>query len=331
MSTERALYRTPIVVSVLLHMAVLVPVLMPREPPGLAEGTGGSGFAVSIATADEATGAPGTEAPDIETIDAGPSPDEVSASMIEPAEAAAETTAEPIGAEIVEAVEPPVAEPDEADEVEPGSVAAAMPTTIVAAASPDAAEVPPEEVQAEVPTERLETVGVEDAATATTAQAPPTEKPAETSLRKRPAKADSVEMAERTATTGEQQDSAPKAKAGDGGTGSADSGSSVAAIDSSIHTGMADYQFLLQAWLERHKRYPRRAERRNLQGTAKLRFTIDRAGNVLSYRIQESSGHAVLDEEVEAMIRRAAPLPPAPPDMQSARLEFVVPVQFVLQ
>lgn len=38
----------------------------------------------------------------------------------------------------------------------------------------------------------------------------------------------------------------------------------------------------------------------------------------------------MLDEEVEAMIRRAAPLPAAPAEVQDARLEFVVPVQFVL-
>lgn len=34
-----------------------------------------------------------------------------------------------------------------------------------------------------------------------------------------------------------------------------------------------------QAWLERHKRYPRRARLRHLQGTALLHFTMDREGS----------------------------------------------------
>ncbi|MGH6927532.1 MAG: energy transducer TonB, partial [Dongiaceae bacterium] len=172
---------------------------------------------------------------------------------------------------------------------------------------------------------------VEDSATAAKAQELPKEKPAEKVAKTPPAKSDAVETAEWTTTTGERQDDVPKTTAGDGGDGSADSGSDVAAIDSAIRRGMADYQFLLQAWLEKHKKYPRRAKQRHWQGTVMLQFTIDRAGNVLDYRIRESSGHTVLDEEVEAMIRRAAPLPPVPEEMQSARLEFVVPVQFFLK
>lgn len=357
MATERGLYRSPIVVSVLLHAAVIVPVLLIREPPGLAEGTGTSGFAVSFESAEGATGAAGAEVPDIETIDAGPNPDEVSATMAEPEEVAAEAEPEAVDAEAVTAVEPPSAAPDEAEDSEPETVAAAEPATEVTAAAPEAAEpepapapeppaqtpsetaeVPLEQVQAqpppkqaEAPAETVETVAVEDSATAATAQEPPQEKPTEKSTKKAPAKSDSLETAERTAPTGERQAHEPKTKTGDGGDGSADSGSGVAAIDSSIRRGMADYQFLLQAWLEKHKKYPRRAEQRHWQGTVMLHFVIDRAGNVLSYHIQESSGHAVLDEEVEAMIRRATPLPPVPEEMQSARLDFVVPVQFFLK
>ncbi len=360
MATERAIYRSPIVVSVLLHAAVILPVLLIREPPGLAEGTGTRGLVVSFESAEGATGAAGAEVPDIETIDAGPNPDEISATMVEPEEVAAEAEPEAVDTEAVTAIEPPIAVPDEAVDSEPETVVAAEPAPTVTAAAPEAAEpepapapeppaqtpsetaeIPLEEVQAQPPpkqaeapaetVETVETVAAEDSATAATAQEPPVEKPAEKSTEKAPAKSDSVETAERTTTTGEEQADEPRTKAGDGGDGSADSGSDVAAIDSAIRRGMADYQFLLQAWLEKHKKYPRRAKQRHWQGTVMLHFVIDRAGNVLSYRIQESSGHAVLDEEVEAMIRRAAPLPPVPEEMQSARLEFIVPVQFFLK
>jgi protein TonB len=93
----------------------------------------------------------------------------------------------------------------------------------------------------------------------------------------------------------------------------------------------ADYLASLLAWLERHKEYPREAQRRRQEGTAILAFELDRQGRVLSYRVKTSSGFAELDREVEAMIRRAEPLPPMPADMVRARLELQVPVQFRLR
>jgi len=92
-----------------------------------------------------------------------------------------------------------------------------------------------------------------------------------------------------------------------------------------------DYLFLLRVWLERHKEYPRLAQARRQQGRAMLRFTIDRQGRVTSQRIERSTGHAILDREVEAMIRRADPLPAPPPDMPQDHLELIVPVEFFLR
>jgi protein TonB len=87
----------------------------------------------------------------------------------------------------------------------------------------------------------------------------------------------------------------------------------------------------LQAWLERHKEYPRRAQLRRQQGTALLYFVMDRDGDVLEYRVEESSGHTLLDREVAAMIERAQPLPEIPEDFGRSRLELLVPVQFHLR
>lgn len=92
-----------------------------------------------------------------------------------------------------------------------------------------------------------------------------------------------------------------------------------------------DYASILQAWLEDHKEYPRRARTRRQEGVVMLYFVMDRAGHVLEYRIDRSSGYDLLDREVEQMIRRAQPLPPLPADMTQARLELVVPVQFQLR
>lgn len=93
----------------------------------------------------------------------------------------------------------------------------------------------------------------------------------------------------------------------------------------------ADYLARLQLWLERHKKYPRKAERRRQEGTAKLFFIMSRDGTVLDFRIEESSGHRLLDREVEAMIRRAQPLPVMPGFIDGQKLELVVPVVFSLR
>ncbi len=92
-----------------------------------------------------------------------------------------------------------------------------------------------------------------------------------------------------------------------------------------------DYLTRLQSWLERHKQYPTAAQRRRQQGTAMLYFVMDRDGRVLDYRIQQSTGHQLLDREIADMIQRAQPLPPMPEAMTQARLEVVVPVQFSLR
>ena len=90
------------------------------------------------------------------------------------------------------------------------------------------------------------------------------------------------------------------------------------------------YLALLHRALERSKDYPRAARQKRQQGRAMLRFAIDRAGNVLDYRIEKSPGDATLDRAVVAMIERASPLPPIPADMAVDRLEVVVPIPFVL-
>ncbi len=58
---------------------------------------------------------------------------------------------------------------------------------------------------------------------------------------------------------------------------------------------------------------------------------MSRDGTVLEYRIEQSSGHTLLDQEVEAMIERAQPLPAMPDFMTQARLELVVPVDFAIR
>ena len=93
----------------------------------------------------------------------------------------------------------------------------------------------------------------------------------------------------------------------------------------------ANWQGQLLAWLSQHKRYPREAQEQRQQGTAHLRFVLDRYGRVLSYDLRQKLRFAALDEEVVALIQRAQPLPAPPPELSGTRFELVAPVEFSLR
>ena len=82
----------------------------------------------------------------------------------------------------------------------------------------------------------------------------------------------------------------------------------------------------LVAALERHKRYP--SEARGDHGVAQLAFSIDRSGGVHNARIARSSGSSVLDREALALVQRAQPLPPPPPEIPGAQIPIVVPIRY---
>lgn len=91
-----------------------------------------------------------------------------------------------------------------------------------------------------------------------------------------------------------------------------------------------DYFARLRAYIERYKRYPRRALIRREEGTVLLRFTLDRQGRVLSQEIARSSGHSDLDHEARGILERASPLPEIPAAIGAEQLEIEIPVSFSL-
>jgi periplasmic protein TonB len=78
--------------------------------------------------------------------------------------------------------------------------------------------------------------------------------------------------------------------------------------------------------LERNKRYPSEARGRGEHGVTRLAFSIDAQGHLLSSRIVASSGSAALDAETLALVQRAQPFPPPPPELAGS--EMMVPVSF---
>jgi protein TonB len=109
--------------------------------------------------------------------------------------------------------------------------------------------------------------------------------------------------------------------------------SSAATIASnSVGRGRSDddtnYRGVIAAHLARHKQFPTDARGRGDEGNPAVTFTIDGGGRVISVRLAHSAGIASLDQEVEAMVRRASPFP-APPAGHA--MTFTVPVSFQLR
>jgi protein TonB len=84
----------------------------------------------------------------------------------------------------------------------------------------------------------------------------------------------------------------------------------------------------LVARLESNKRFPPEAQARGEHGVAQLAFSVDRSGGVHAPRILRSSGSRLLDAATLALVERAAPLPPPPPELAGAQIAIQVPIRY---
>jgi TonB family protein len=73
--------------------------------------------------------------------------------------------------------------------------------------------------------------------------------------------------------------------------------------------GEANYYAQVAKHLARYQQYPAAARNNRVQGRGTVTFTINGDGSVTSVEIVRSSGAAILDQEILAMVRRAAPFP----------------------
>ncbi len=96
-------------------------------------------------------------------------------------------------------------------------------------------------------------------------------------------------------------------------------------------TAMAEYEQLLVAWLEKQKKYPKRAQRMRIEGEGRLRIVIDRSGQTQKITLEQGTGNRLLDKAALEMAKRANPFPPMPENDLRQTLEFIVPVVFALR
>jgi protein TonB len=91
-----------------------------------------------------------------------------------------------------------------------------------------------------------------------------------------------------------------------------------------------NWEGVIVAHLERFRRYPARARAARQQGVAYVRFTMNRAGMVLSSTILRKSGSFDLDQAALDTLQRAQPLPAIPAERPDV-VELTIPVEFKLR
>ena len=93
----------------------------------------------------------------------------------------------------------------------------------------------------------------------------------------------------------------------------------------------ANYYAMVSAHLNQRKKYPTEARKAREQGVVKVRFTVDRSGNISNVSITGSSGHAILDQATLALMQRVAPLPTMPDSMAQNKVTISLPIDYSLR
>lgn len=92
----------------------------------------------------------------------------------------------------------------------------------------------------------------------------------------------------------------------------------------------ADYLTMVQKYLARYKKYPRRARLRRQEGTSMVEFVITPSGEIANAALKDSSGYRTLDKEALLLLKRASPLP-VPPKFTQDKMKVVLPIAFILR
>ena len=100
--------------------------------------------------------------------------------------------------------------------------------------------------------------------------------------------------------------------------------------DAGGNANLSSYQAQVLAHLQRYKSYPAAAKSAGVRGVATVRFALAANGSVISASLARGSGASVLDQAAVAMVRRASPFPPIPPNL-GRRMDFSAPIRFDLR
>ncbi|MGA0532485.1 TonB family protein [Hansschlegelia sp. KR7-227] len=247
-------------------------------------------------------------------------------------------------AEAVPQVQPEETEPTptEAEELPELNADAAPPPpdeAITAEAAPDEAqpieETPVEQVETapdlvEAPTDVTPAVTLPPERTVTAEDVTPEprrETPPPVREAKKPVKREATKPKKTETRTVERE--RPKAAPPPSASSRAGGARGVASNPGAARAAAAEYGRKISAILAGQKRYPAAARAQRATGRGVIAFTVNRSGRVISQSLARSTGNAILDQELRAMLQRASgSFPPMPPEMPGGSKSFTIPIGF---
>lgn len=95
-------------------------------------------------------------------------------------------------------------------------------------------------------------------------------------------------------------------------------------IASAASGGAAQYGAQVNRHVQRFRRYPVEAERAGIKGVVRVSIRIDSSGRLSGASVRAGSGHAVLDREALATVKRASPYPKPPAGVAPASFSLTL-------
>lgn len=94
-----------------------------------------------------------------------------------------------------------------------------------------------------------------------------------------------------------------------------------------------DYKSVISQMIAKNKIYPQKAQLNSIEGDVKVKFKIDKEGNLIDIEIIESSGNNLLDDAAVSAIKKTAPFPKPPKELigSHAGLSLTIPFDFNLK
>ncbi len=89
------------------------------------------------------------------------------------------------------------------------------------------------------------------------------------------------------------------------------------------------YEDLIQIWVQKHLIYPRRAQKRRLQGIVLIRFTLSAKGKVTQAQIIEKAPYSILNKSALKTLQKAQPFPEFFTKMDKADKIFIIPIEYL--
>lgn len=90
---------------------------------------------------------------------------------------------------------------------------------------------------------------------------------------------------------------------------------------------MDEWKRKVATMVAKNQGYPRSAQVRKLEGSAKVKLVIEATGDISSFELVESTTHDILDKEVDKLVEKINPLPATP---DSNQMTLVLPLTWRL-